>query len=132
MEMGRIPVHMSQRSIIIVEDQAEVAEMLAEMVRVCGYNAVTCDISQTALGLIEEHDTAIVLLDIMMPDVSGIEILTTLRQDVTHTQIPVILISALSLPMDIHNGLAAGANAYLTKPVNFQELKRLIEQLANQ
>lgn len=123
---------MPERSIVIVEDQVEVAEMLAEMVRVCGFHAVTCDVSQSALGLITKQVPAIVLLDIMMPDVSGIEILKTLRADADLAHIPVVLISALSLPLDIHNGLAAGANAYLTKPVNFQELKRLIEQLAHE
>ena len=74
----------------------------------------------------------IVLLDIMMPEISGLDILRQMRRDPALANIPVIVVTAKSMPSDIKNGMEAGASTYLTKPVGFLELKEAVERtLAN-
>jgi DNA-binding response OmpR family regulator len=65
----------------------------------------------------------------MMPDLSGLEVLRFIRRDPRLEQIPVIVVSAKSLPSDIKDGLDAGANVYLTKPVAFQDLNAAVRQV---
>jgi CheY-like chemotaxis protein len=69
----------------------------------------------------------VILLDIMMPEISGLDILRQMRRDPTLANIPVVVITAKSMPADIKNGMEAGASTYLTKPVGFRELKEAVE-----
>jgi len=64
----------------------------------------------------------------MMPEVSGIDILRQMRGDPALVSIPVVVVSAKSMPADIKSGLEAGASLYLTKPVGFLELKEAVER----
>ena len=78
--------------------------------------------------MMTEEKPDIVLLDIMMPDVSGLDILRQMRHDPALATIPVVVVSAKSMPADIRNGMEAGASTYLTKPVGFLELKEAVER----
>jgi len=71
----------------------------------------------------------VVLLDIMMPEISGLDILRQMRRDPNLANIPVIMVTAKSMPADIKNGMEAGASTYLTKPVGFMELKEAVERI---
>jgi CheY-like chemotaxis protein len=64
----------------------------------------------------------------MMPEVSGLDILREMREDPLLARIPVVIISAKSMPTDIRTGMEAGASTYLTKPVGFLELKQAVER----
>ena len=70
----------------------------------------------------------VVILDIMMPDISGLDILRQMRRDPELSDIPVVVVSAKSMPADIKNGMEAGASMYLTKPVGFLDLKEAVER----
>jgi DNA-binding response OmpR family regulator len=85
--------------------------------------------SQPAMHLIDEEKPAAVILDIMMPDISGLEVLRHIRHQTDLAGIPVIVVSAKSLPADIRIGLEAGASIYLTKPVGYLDLKKAVEKL---
>ena len=120
---------MSLPTVAIVEDQPEVAEMLAEMMRLSGFETVIVPSSLPAIELITRQHPALVILDVMMPDVSGLEVLRSIRRDPALDGTPVIIVSAMSLSSDIKTGLAAGASAYLTKPVDYFDLKRIAQNL---
>ena len=75
-----------------------------------------------------EEKPDLVLLDIMMPDVSGLDILRQMRRDPNLSDTPVIVLTAKSMPADIKKGMEAGASTYLTKPVGFQELKEAVDR----
>lgn len=119
---------MVARTVVIVEDEPDTAEMLAEMMRLLGYQVHKCFGGRAAIELIAEKKPTTVLLDQMMPEISGLEVLATLRLDPRLRNIPVIMVSAKSLPSDIRSGLDAGAAIYLAKPVSFSDLKLAIEQ----
>jgi two-component system sensor histidine kinase ChiS len=118
----------AQRTIIVVEDEQDAAEMFAEMMRVNGFRVLKASGSRQAIPMIEQEKPAAVILDIMMPDVSGLELLRYMRGEPRLAAIPVIVVSAKSLPADIKTGLEAGASVYLTKPVDYQDLKDAVEK----
>jgi DNA-binding response OmpR family regulator len=116
-----------QKTIIIVEDEPDTAEMFAEMMRLSGYHVLKSYAGETAVSLIATEKPAAVVLDVMMPDLSGLDVLRIVRNDPLLVSIPVIVVSAKSLTSDIKQGLDAGASVYLTKPVAFMDLKAAVE-----
>ena len=119
---------MSQKTVLIIEDEEDAADMFAEMMRVSGYRVLKTSSSTPALTMMVAEKPDVVILDIMMPEVSGLDILRQMRQDPALANIPVVVVSAKSMPADIKIGMEAGASMYLTKPVGFGELKEAIER----
>ncbi len=119
---------MGQKTVVIVEDEFETAEMLAEMMRLIGFQVFKSAGGKLAIDLIAEKKPNAVLLDQMMPDLSGLEVLGIIHNDPYLSHIPVIIVSAKTLPSDMRRGMEAGAACYLTKPVAFIDLKQAVEQ----
>lgn len=120
----------SGKSVVIVEDEPDTAEMFAEMARLIGYRVMKSLGGVRAIHLISETKPDAVILDIMMPDLSGLEVLRYIRRDPRLAQVPVIIVSAKGLPSDIQSGLEAGAAIYLTKPVAFNDFKVALQKVA--
>lgn len=118
-----------QKTVMIIEDEPDAAEMFAEMMRVNGFRVLKMFASAPAIPLIVQEKPDLVILDIMMPDISGLEVLRYMRREPELTSIPVIVVSAKSMPGDIKVGIDAGASMYLTKPVGFLDLKQAVEQV---
>ena len=118
----------TRKIIIVVEDEPDTAEMFAEMVRLSGYEVRKAAGSSAAIYMIAQEQPDAVVLDWMLPDVSGLEVLRYIRREPTMAHIPVIIVSAKGSPSDIKKGLDAGASAYLTKPVTMEEFLTAIEQ----
>jgi len=118
--------------IIIVEDQPDVADLLEEMLGIDGYQVIKIHSSTGALTMIRTENPDVVLLDIMMPDVSGLEVLRFMRREPDLQRTPVVIVSARTLPSDIRAGLEAGATAYLTKPVDVDLLRETVAQVIHE
>ncbi len=114
------------KTVVIIEDEPDAAEMLGEMMRVSGFRVVKSYTSSPAISLITKEMPDVVILDIMMADISGLDILRLMHEEPKLAGIPVVVVSAKSLPADIKTGLDAGAAMYLTKPVGFLDLKDAI------
>jgi DNA-binding response OmpR family regulator len=121
----------TQKTVMIIEDETDAAELFGEMMRVNGFRVIKMFSSTPALAIIAQEKPDVILLDIMMPDISGLEVLRYMRREPELAQIPVIVVSAKSMPNDIKVGLEAGASIYLTKPVGFQDLKNAVEKVLN-
>jgi CheY-like chemotaxis protein len=117
------------KTVIVVEDEPDAAELFAEMMRVSGFRVLKTYSSTPAISLINKEQPDVVILDIMMPDISGLEVLRFMRRDPQLKNIPVIVVSARSMPSDIKEGLEAGATIYLTKPVGYLDLKKSVDQV---
>ncbi len=115
-----------KQTVIVVDDEAETAAMLGTMLQVSGYDVLRAHSPAKAMSLIQHHNPDLVLLDIMMPGVSGLELCRYLRRDPRYRELPVVIISAKSQPEDIREGMNAGATAYLTKPVAMKTLIQTI------
>jgi CheY-like chemotaxis protein len=123
---------MDQKTVLIIEDEEDAAELFAEMMRVSGFRVIKTSKSTPAIAMMSSEKPDVILLDIMMPEVSGLDILRQMRREPDLAKIPVIVVTAKSMPADIKNGMEAGASTYLTKPVGFLELKEAVERaLAN-
>lgn len=116
---------------VVVDDEPETTEMIAEMVRLCGLRVIPTFGGAPAMNLIAREKPDAVILDVMMPDYSGYDVLRFIRRDPRLRHIPVILVSARSRPEDIQEGLRAGAAIYLTKPVAFSDLRQAVQQVVS-
>jgi CheY-like chemotaxis protein len=115
-------------SVMIVEDEPDAAELFAEMMRVSGYQVLKALASAPAMRMITLHKPDVIILDMMMPDISGLEILHFMQREADLAKIPVVVVSAKSMPSDVRDGLDAGAAIYLTKPVGYADLKSAVER----
>jgi CheY-like chemotaxis protein len=115
-----------QKTVVIVEDEPDTAEMFIEMMRLAGYQVYNSYAGAPAIALIANKKPDAVILDIMMPDLSGLEVMKYMQRDPSLAEIPVVVVSAKTLPTDIQAGLRAGAVNYLTKPVTYSDLKQAI------
>ena len=118
-----------KKLILIVEDEADTAEMLAEMLKLGGYRVIKLLNSGHAVEEIIEKKPDAILLDLMMPEISGLDILHALKKNPALDKIPTIVISAKRLPENIVSGFKAGASEYLVKPITFQLLNKTLEKL---
>lgn len=119
----------SQGRILLADDEAGIRDMLKCFVRQHGYEAVLAHDGQQALELVDAAAPDLVLLDICMPTVNGLEVCRALKARHATQHIPVILLTALGTPDDVVNGLTAGADDYLAKPVHLPELGARIANL---
>lgn len=117
-----------QKTVMIIEDEPDAAELFAEMMRVSGFRVIKTYTSTPAMALIAQEKPDLILLDIMMPDISGLEVLRYMRREPELEKIPVIVVSAKSMPSDVRDGLEAGASIYLTKPVGYIDLKNAVDR----
>lgn len=118
----------NEKTVLIIEDEEDAAELFAEMMRVSGFRVIKTSSSAPAMAMITAEKPDVVLLDIMMPEISGLDILRQMRSDPALVNIPVVVVSAQSMPTDIKHGMEAGASTYLTKPVGFFDLKEAVER----
>lgn len=113
--------------ILIVEDDVRVADFLVRGLRAEGYSVELARTGPEGLALARDGEPRLLLLDLMLPGLSGLELCQTLRAEGHH--VPVLMLSALSNTEDKVNGLRLGADDYLTKPFAFEELLARIEAL---
>lgn len=117
-----------QQTILIADDEAPLARALATMLGKEGLKTVIAADGDEALELARAIQPDLILLDVMMPGRSGIEVCATLKTDVHLRNIPIILVTAKAEKADQALGMAAGADAYLTKPFSPTELIEMVNQ----
>ena len=115
--------------IMIVEDEQALVTILEYNLEKAGYDTVAVSDGKEALDRIEEEDPSLVLLDWMLPKMSGIEICREIRKMPQIGQVPIILLTARSEEQDKVKGLSTGADDYVTKPFSIPELLARIKAL---
>jgi two-component system, sensor histidine kinase and response regulator len=105
------------QTLLIVDDEAHNRVLLRRIFQ-STYHILEAEHGQAALDQLAQQSIDLVLLDIMMPEMSGLEVLQNIRQTYSLIQLPVILISALTENEDVAHGITLGANDYITKPIN--------------
>lgn len=111
--------------ILLVEDDDRVASFLERGLRAEGYFVVRASDGKEGLDLALEGDFNLILLDIMLPGLNGLEVCQALR--IKHFEIPIIMLTAMDASQDIVHGLRLGADDYVTKPFAYEELLARIE-----
>ncbi len=108
--------------ILVVDDNATNVKILRTRLVAEGYEVVTAADGEQALAAAEAHRPDLILLDIMMPKLDGVEVCRRLKAEPRFPFVPIVLITAMSDAKDVVAGLDAGADEYLTKPVDHQAL----------
>jgi two-component system alkaline phosphatase synthesis response regulator PhoP len=108
--------------ILIVDDDPQAVEILTRMLEREGYECISAASGAAALQLLRTQIVDVILLDVMMPEMDGLQVCERLRQDSELRQIPVILLTAKDDMQTRSRGMALGVSEYLTKPVNKREL----------
>lgn len=116
-------------SILIVDDEAAIREMVRMSLELEGYSCTEAEDASVAHGLIVDNQPDLVLLDWMMPGVSGVELLRRLKRDSATSTVPVIMLTAKTDEDNKIHGLEAGADDYVTKPFSPRELIARIKAL---
>jgi DNA-binding response OmpR family regulator len=118
-------------SILFVDDDPTSSKAVQLRLEKRGYSVTTHDIGTGVEDMIELMGVELVLLDIMLPDVSGIEVLQRIRSKYSKTEVPVIMVTAKDAPEDVAGALQDGANDYLAKPIHIEvALARINTQLS--
>jgi diguanylate cyclase (GGDEF)-like protein/PAS domain S-box-containing protein len=118
--------------VLIVDDNELNRDMLARRLERKGYEVVVAASARELMKIIEEQKLDLVLLDIEMPDVSGLEALQTIREKHSANELPIIMVTARNQSEDVVKALNMGANDYLSKPVDFAvALARIGTQLSH-
>ena len=116
--------------ILIVDDDPHAVEILTRMLEREGYECVSAASGAAALQQVHERAVDVILLDVMTPEMDGLQVCERLRQDSELRQIPVVLLTAKDDMETRSRGMALGVSEYLTKPVNKRELfSRVAAQL---
>lgn len=118
-----------KRTVLIAEDEESLAEAIAATLDLGGLETVVVYDGEEALRLARALQPDLILLDVMMPGRSGIEVCATLKTDPMTASVPVILVTAKAEETDRAVGLAAGADEYLTKPFSPTELIDLVNEV---
>ena len=112
------------KNILIVDDETMMREAVASYLEKQGYYVFQVENGQQALDLMEKEVISFVLLDLMLPDISGEEICSRIRKQ---SRVPIIMLTAKTMEDDMLNGLNLGADDYITKPFSLKNLYARIQ-----
>ncbi|HJK94196.1 MAG TPA: response regulator transcription factor [Polyangiaceae bacterium LLY-WYZ-15_(1-7)] len=115
--------------ILVVEDESDLAELVAFNLKQAGHVVTTAGTGATALAEIRRQRPDLVVLDVMLPDITGLEVCRRLRRDEATARLPVLMLTAKGEEVDRVVGFEVGADDYVTKPFSPRELLLRIEAI---
>ncbi len=116
--------------VLVVDDDPSTVEMLTLALEMDGYEVVSATTGAGALAAARSSRPDVLVLDVMMPGMTGLEVVRELRDDQELAGIPVLLLSAWARDVDVWSGWMAGADAYVTKPMDVDDLLLQISRLS--
>ncbi|HAA28804.1 MAG TPA: response regulator [Cyanobacteria bacterium UBA8553] len=117
-----------QPLVLVVDDNEDNLLLLTFLLEQLGCELLTAKDGKTALDLAKSYEPTLILLDMMLPDLDGMEVCSRLRQNPLTTNIPVIAVTAMARPEDRERILKAGCNEYVIKPYAVDELEMLLHR----
>ena len=119
---------MAGEQILVVEDNEKSMKLFRDVLQATGYRTLEATTGGRAVELATAHGPHLVLMDIQLPDIDGVEALGRLRADERTASIPVLALTAQAMEGDRERFLAAGFDGYVSKPVNIVELVGTVKQ----
>jgi two-component system, OmpR family, response regulator MtrA len=115
--------------VVVADDEDDILELVTTIIERAGHRVVPVRDGAAALAAVRERRPDLVVLDISMPEVDGLEVLRRLRSADETSELPVLLLSARAQEDDVRLGFATGASAYVKKPFSPGELSRRVDDL---
>lgn len=119
----------NKKKIMIVDDEEDVVKLMVAALGTKDFDIATAYSGEECLEKVERKKPNLILLDIILPGIDGLEVLKKLKSDVQTKTITTILISASAHKKQMERGLSAGADAYIVKPFDPLELKRKVREI---
>lgn len=120
---------MTRPLVLVADDDADILSLVRMRLERAGFMVVAARNGREALDLARERRPSLAILDVAMPELSGLEVTQRLRAD--HDDVPVILLTAHAMDRDVAAGADVGATAYLTKPFSPQELESRVRAISH-
>ena len=118
-----------KQKILVVDDEPDALELISYNLKAAGFDVITADDGEEALKKARAGQPALILLDVMLPEVDGLEVCKTLRRDPATSTVPIIMLTAKAAEIDRVLGLELGADDYVTKPFSPRELVLRVKAL---
>jgi two-component system cell cycle response regulator DivK len=123
--------HAAPPTILIVEDHELNMKLLHDLLEVHGYGILQAREGLVALELARQHHPSLILMDIQLPDISGLEVVRLLKEDERTRTIPIVAVTAFAMAGDEQRMLAGGCDAYVSKPISIRDFLRLVEEFVS-
>ena len=117
------------KRVLLIEDEANIAEAIRFILSRDGWQVQVLASGQGALDAVASVQPDLVILDLMLPDMSGLEILVALRAQVSTTNLPVLMLTAKGQGRDREAAIHAGVSAFMTKPFANADIRAMVRQL---
>jgi len=117
------------KRILAVDDEKHILRLVQINLEKAGYDVVTASNGQEALDQVAKHQPDLVVMDVMMPVMDGLDALKKLKSEPATARIPVIMLTAKAQDADVYQGWQLGADLYLTKPFNPLELLTFVKRI---
>ena len=121
------PPEAAPKTVLVVEDNELNLKLLNDLLEYQGYTVIATRLAEPALELARQHKPDLILIDVQLPDMSGIEATRRLKSDDQTRAIPVVAVTAFAMSGDEARILASGCDAYLSKPFNVVDFLKLVE-----
>ena len=119
---------MTVAQVLVVEDNEKNMKLFGDVLQASGYRLLEATTGERAMALAAEHQPNLVLMDIQLPDIDGVEALGRLRADARTASIPVVALTAQAMHGDRERFLDAGFDAYISKPVDVVEFVKTVKE----
>ena len=117
------------KTILVVEDDYLNMKLFCNLIEAHGYRPIPAWTGKEALDVIFAHDLDLILLDIQLPDISGLEVMRRIKKDSATKSIPIVAVTAFATAKDSEKIRGAGCDEYLTKPVSVDRLMSAVKHL---
>ena len=122
---------MDNKKVLLVDDELDFVDVLRERLEAHNYNVIPAYDGEEALEKVKEEKPDLIILDIILPKISGFDVCRKLKIDEKYKKIPIIMLTAKFQTNDIKFGMAMGADSYITKPFEPQALLKGMAELLN-
>jgi len=119
---------MSDKNVMVVEDNEKNRKLMRVVLKAKGYNIIEAATGEEALNLLKNQKPDIILMDIQLPGIDGLTLIKQIKASVVTKDIPIIAVTAYAMKGDEQKILDTGCNAYVSKPINTQELPLIVEK----
>jgi CheY-like chemotaxis protein len=119
------------KKVLVIEDEPQTREILVESLEAEGFNVISAENGHIGINQVKENLPDLVICDIMMPELDGYGVFTTLRQNPITANIPLIFLTAKASEAEQYYGIEIGANGYLNKPCTVEDLLRVITNVSD-
>ena len=116
-------------TILIIEDEPDISELIEYSLTQSGYSIIVSDNGEKGIEFARKHSPDLILLDLMLPGINGIDVCRILKNDKDTSEVSIIMLTALGQEEDIIKGLETGADDYVTKPFSFPVLEARIQSV---